>query len=165
MAKDSSFDIVCKINLEEVKNAVNQAMSEISQRFDFKGSKSQLELKDQENKIICLSDDEGKLKSLLDVLHSKLVKRKVSLKALQYSKIETASGGNVRQEITIQQGISQDNAKKIVKLIKGTGLKVQAAIQKDQVRVNGKKKDDLQEVMSTLKEKEPQLEMQFINYR
>ena len=165
MASDFSFDIVCKTDLEEVRNAVNQAMSEVKQRFDFKGSKSEVELKDKENKLICLSDDEGKLRSLMDILLSKLVKRKVSVKSLQYGKIETASGGSVRQEITIQQGISQENAKEIIKLIKGSGLKVQASIQQEQVRVSGKKKDDLQHVMSMLKEKKTDIEMQFTNYR
>ncbi len=165
MAKEVSFDIVCKTNMEEVKNAVNQAMSEVKQRFDFRGSKSHIDLNDKENKIICLSDDQGKLKSLMDILHSKLIKRKVSLKALQYGEIESASGGTVRQEVILQQGISQENAKEIVKLIKGMGLKVQAAIQKDQLRVSGKKKDDLQSIMSYLSEKKTDMDMQFINYR
>ncbi len=165
MAKDSSFDIVCKTELAEVKNAVNQVMMEVRQRFDFKGSKSQVDLKEDDNKLLCVSDDQGKLKSLIDILHSKLVKRNVSLKALDYGPIDSASGGTARQEISIQQGISKDNAKEIVKLIKSSGLKVQASIQEDQVRVSGKKKDVLQEAISFVKEKKTDLEMQFINFR
>jgi len=165
MAKEVSFDIVCKINMEEVKNAVNQAMAEIRQRFDFKGSKSQIDLREGDNQVLCLSDDAGKLKSLMEVLHSKLIKRRVSLKAFQYGKVEPASGGTVRQEISIQQGISQEHAREISKIVKGAGLKLQASIQNDQVRVSGKKKDALQSVISILKERKPDVEMQFVNYR
>jgi hypothetical protein len=165
MAKECSFDIVCKTDMVEVKNAVNQAIAEIQQRFDFKGSKSEIDLNEKDNKITCLSEDQGKLKSLMDVIHSKMVKRGISLKALKYGTINSAAGGNVRQEITLQQGISQDDAKEIIKFMKGTGLKVQASIQKDQVRVVGKNKDDLQMAISTLKEKKSDIEMQFVNYR
>ncbi|MBI5186675.1 MAG: YajQ family cyclic di-GMP-binding protein [Nitrospinae bacterium] len=165
MAKECSFDIVCKTDMVEVKNAVNQAIAEIRQRFDFKGSKSEIDLNEKENKITCLSDDQGKLKNLMEILHSKMVKRGISLKALKYGAVDSASGGTVRQEITLQQGISQEDGKEIVKLIKGSGLKVQASIQKDQVRVVGKNKDDLQAVISALKGQKSDIEMQFINYR
>ncbi len=137
-SKSCSFDIVSVVNLEEVQNAVNQAMTEIRQRFDFKGSKSEITLEKKDSKVVILSDDEAKLKSVIDILQSKLVKRKVSLKALDYGKVETASGNTVRQGIQIQQGIPQEKAKEVAKAIKGMGVKVQSQIMDDQLRVTGK---------------------------
>jgi cyclic-di-GMP-binding protein len=164
-SKNSSFDIVSVIDLEEVQNAVNQAVAEIRQRFDFKGSKSEITLEKKENKITILSDNDSKLNSVIDILQSKLVKRKVSLKGLDYGKVEPATGECVRQSILIQQGISQDKGKEIAKAIKGMGIKVQSQIMDDLLRVTGKNKDDLQEVMSKLKEKDFGVAMSFTNYR
>ena len=164
-SKNSSFDIVSVIDMEEVQNAVNQAMAEIGQRFDFKGSKSEITLDKKENKITILSDNDSKLNSVIDVLQGKLVKRKVSLKGLDYGKVEPATGDCVRQGIIIQQGISQDKGKEITKAIKGMGIKVQSQIMDDLLRVTGKNKDDLQEVMSKLKEKDFGVAMSFTNYR
>jgi uncharacterized protein YajQ (UPF0234 family) len=163
MATQNSFDIVSTLDLQEVKNAIDQAMKEISQRFDFKGSKSTITLEGKE--IVVLSDDEYKLKSVIDILQSKLVKRGISLKALTYQKVEQALGGTVRQKISLQEGIPQEKAKEIVKEIKGTKIKVQAQIQGDQLRVIGKNKDDLQEVIKFLKGKDFGIDMQFTNYR
>lgn len=165
MADEHFFDVVCQIDLQEVSNAVNQAMKEIEQRFDFKGSKSGIELDKGKGVITLASDDETKLKSVIDILQSKLVKRTISLKALSYGKIEPASGSTVRQVVTLQQGIPQDKAKEMVKLIKDLKLKVSAEIQKDQVRVRAKKIDDLQTVISKLKEKDFGIHLQFTNYR
>ncbi len=163
MATDNSFDIVCKIDLQVVKNAIQQTMKEIRQRYDFKGTKSDITLDD--HTLILLSEDDYHLKSVLDILKTRLVKAKISLKALDFSKIEAAGGGMVRQRVTLQQGIPTEQAKEIVKLIKQTKLKVQAHIQSDQVRVSGKKLDDLQEIMKLLQEKDLKIDMQFINYR
>ncbi len=165
MADEHSFDIICEVNMQEVTNSINQAMKEIGQRFDFKGSKSNIELDKGKGTITLISDDEIKLKSVIDILQSKLVKRGISLKALNYGKVEQASGNTVRQVITIQQGIPQDKAKEIIKFIKDTKLKVSAEIQKDQVRVRGKKIDDLQAIISKLKEKDFGIHIQFANYR
>ena len=164
-SKNSSFDIVSVIDMEEVQNAVNQAMAEICQRFDFKGSKSEITLDKKENKITILSDNDSKLNSVIYVLQGKLVKRKVSLKGLDYGKVEPATGDSVRQSILVQQGISQDKGKEITKAIKGMGLKVQSQIMDDLLRVTGKNKDDLQEAMSRLKEKDFGVAMTFTNYR
>ena len=165
MSKENSFDIVSVIEMQEVVNAVNQAMMEIRQRFDFKGSKSDIKLEEKDKKIVLISDDEYKIKSVIDILQSKLVKRAVSLKALKYDKVEPATGGTVRQVITLQQGIPVEKAKEIVKIIKDTKLKVQAQIQSDQVRVAGKSRDDLQSVISLLRGKDLGIDLQFINYR
>ncbi len=165
MADEHSFDVVSKVDLQEVLNAVQQAMKEISQRFDFKGSKSSIELNKDKHEITLISDDESKLKTVIDILQTKLVKRGVSLKALNYGKIEQASGNTVRQIVTLQQGIPVEKAKEIVKLIKDTKMKVQSEIQKDQVRVRAKKIDDLQLVMKLLKEKDLGIHIEFINYR
>jgi len=165
MADEHSCDIVSKIDLQEVLNAVQQAEKEISQRFDFKGSKSSIELNKEKHEIVVISDDDMKLKTVLDILQSKLVKRGISLKALQYGKIEPAAGGTARQHITLQQGIPTDKAKEIVKIVKETKLKVQSEIQKDQVRLKGKKIDDLQAVMALLREKELGIHIDFANYR
>lgn len=165
MAEEHSFDIVCEVDMQEVSNAVNQAMKEIEQRFDFKNSKSSIDLDKDKGIITLISDDDAKLKSVIDILQSKLVKRSVSLKALSYGKVEPASGGTVRQTITLQRGISTDKAKEIVKVIKDMKLKVSPEIQKDQVRVKAKKIDDLQAVISALKAKDFGIHIQFTNYR
>ncbi|HEY5974027.1 MAG TPA: YajQ family cyclic di-GMP-binding protein [Geobacteraceae bacterium] len=158
-----SFDIVSKVEMQEVDNAVNQASKEIGQRYDFKGSKS--EISQEKDSIKVLADDDFKLKAVIDVLQSKLHKRGISIKALQYGKAETASGGMVRQVITIQQGISKEKGKEIIAVIKESKLKVQAQIQDDQVRVTGKNRDDLQEAIQLLKGKDLEVEMQFTNFR
>ena len=163
MAAENSFDIVSKIEMTEVTNAVTQATKEISQRFDFKGSKS--EITQEKDALVIVSDDEYKLKSVVDILQGKLVKRGVPVKNLTYGKVEPALGGTVRQRITLQQGIPSDKAKEIVKAIKDAKIKVQAAIQADQVRVSGKNRDDLQSVIALLKGKDFGIELQFTNYR
>jgi len=163
MAKENSFDIVSKTNYPEVTNAVNQTTKEISQRFDFKGSKATVELSDKD--LILTAEDETKLRNMNDVLQSKLVKRGVSLKALDYQKIEPAAGGTVRQVVKIQQGIPTDKAKEIVKFIKDAKYKVQASIQGETVRVSGKDRDTLQTVIADLKSKDFKIDMQFDNYR
>lgn len=165
MADEHSFDIVSKVDIQEVLNAIQQAMKEISQRFDFKDSKSNIELNKDKNEIVIISDDEYKLKSVIDIFQGKLVKRRVSLKSLVYGKIEPALSGTVKQVITLQQGIPTEKAKEIVKIIKDTKLKIQAEIQKDQVRVRAKKIDDLQSIISLLKEKDLGIHMEFANYR
>ncbi len=162
---ENSFDIVSRVDLQEVSNAVQQAMKEIGQRFDFRGSKSAIELDNDKNEVLLTSDDEYRLKSVVDILQGKLVKRKLSLKSLTYGKIESALSGTVKQVITLQQGIPVDKAKEIVKIIKREKLKVQSEIQKDQVRVRAKKIDDLQSVITLLKEKDLGIHMEFINYR
>ncbi len=162
---EHSFDIVSKVDMQEVTNAIQQAMKEISQRFDFRGSKSNIELDRGKNEIVLLSDDEYKLKSVIDILQSKLIKRKVPLKALNYGKVESALSGTVKQIVTLQQGIPTEKGKEIVKVIKNTKLKVQAEIQKDQLRVRAKKIDDLQSVMEVLKEKDLGIHIEFLNYR
>ena len=165
MADEHSFDIVSRVDLQEVSNAVQQAVKEIGQRFDFKGSKTSLELDKDKSEIGIISDDEYKLKSVIEILKNKLVKRNVSLKTLLFGKIEKAAGETVRQTLTLQQGISTERAKEIVKLIKETKIKAQAEIQKDQVRVRAKKIDDLQSVIAMLKSKEFDYNIEFINYR
>ncbi|TJY43121.1 YajQ family cyclic di-GMP-binding protein [Cohnella pontilimi] len=163
MASEYSFDIVSKVDMQEVNNAVQQALKEIETRFDFKGSKSDLKLEDEA--IVAQSDDDYKLKSVIDILQSKLMKRGVPIRNLDYGKIEPASGGTVRQTIKLKQGIDQDNAKKINTLIRDSKLKIKSQIQGDQIRVTGKSKDDLQDAMSLLRGAELPLELQFSNYR
>lgn len=163
MPQDFSFDIVSKTEMQEVSNAVQQAQKELAQRFDFKGSKSSIELTAEE--IVLVSDDEGKLRSVKDILESKLVKRGVSLKALDYAVLEQAAGGTVRQKAKIVQGIEIEKAKAIVKAIKEAKLKVQASIQSDQVRVTGRAKDDLQKAMAIVKGNDYGVPLQFTNYR
>jgi uncharacterized protein YajQ (UPF0234 family) len=163
MASQNSFDVVSKIDMQEVSNAIQQALKEIRQRFDFKGSKSSIELK--EDKIILISDDEFKLKAVIDILEQKLVKRGVPLKGLSFGKVEPAAQSTVRQEITLQQGISADKAREIVKAIKETKLKVQSAIQGDFVRISGKDRDTLQAVIAHLRSLDFGIDMQFTNYR
>jgi uncharacterized protein YajQ (UPF0234 family) len=165
MAEEHFFDIVCKIDLQEVSNAVQQTIREISQRFDFKGSKSAIELDKGKQEIEIIADDDYKIKSVIDILQSKLVKRKVSLKSLIYGKVEPAFSGAVRQVIKLQQGIPGDKAKEVVKAIKSSKMKVQPAIQNEQVRVRAKKIDDLQSVIKLLKDKDFGIHMEFVNYR
>lgn len=165
MADEHSFDIVSRVDLQEVSNAVQQAAKEISQRFDFKGSKSSIELNKDKAEIILASDDEYKLKSLTEILKAKLVKRNVSLKSLNFGSMEKAGGDTVRQSVSLQQGISQERAREIIKLVKDAKLKVQSEIQKDQVRVRAKKIDDLQSVIQMLKGKDFDFHIEFINYR
>jgi len=165
MAQEFSFDIVSVLNMQEIDNAVNQATKEILQRFDFRGSRSQILLDKEKKTITLISDDEYKLKSVVEILQSKLVKRGISLKALVYGKVEPALGSTVRQIITLQQGISQEKAKDIIKIIRDTGLKVRAQIQADQIRVFGKSKDDLQAVIRILRERNLDIPLQFTNYR
>jgi uncharacterized protein YajQ (UPF0234 family) len=160
---DSSFDIVSSVNLQEVKNAIAQATKEIETRFDLKGSGSSVELQGEE--IVVASADEFKLEAVRDVLEERIVKRGVPLKALSYGSVDQALGATVRQRITLQKGIPAEKAREIVKLIKGSKLKVQAAIQGDQLRVSGKNKDDLQGVIRMLKAQDLGIDMQFTNYR
>lgn len=149
--------------MPEVTNAVHQAEKEIEQRFDFKNSKSSIAL--ETDKLVLVSDDEFKLSNVVDILESKLVKRGVSLKALEYGKIQPAAGDKVRQEVKLVQGISQEKAKQINKLIKDSKIKVVSSIQGDQLRVTGKNKDDLQAVIALLRKEDVGIELQFINYR
>ena len=163
MAAENSFDVVSKIDMAEVTNAVSQALKEIGQRFDFKGSKSNIT--QEKDALIIVSDDEYKLKSVIDILQGKLVKRGVPVRNLTYGKVEAALAGTVRQKIALQQGIPIDKAKAIVKAIKDSKIKVQASIQADQVRVSGKDRDNLQTVIQLLKGKDFGVELQFDNYR
>lgn len=163
MAQEFSFDIVSKTEMQEVANAIQQAQKELAQRFDFKGSKSSIELSAEE--IVLVSDDEGKLRSVKDIVETKLVKRGVSLKALEYATLEQAAGATVRQRAKIVQGIEIEKAKAIVKTIKDAKMKVQASIQSDQVRVTGRTKDDLQKAIALVKGKDFGIPLQFTNYR
>lgn len=165
MADQNSFDIVCKVDMAEVTNALDQARREIQTRYDLKGSKNEVTLDTEKNEIVVLSGDDMKLKAVVDILQSKLHKRGIPLKALGYGKVEDASGGALRQRITVQQGIPIEKAREIVRIIKDLKLKVQAAIQEDQVRVSGKNRDDLQKVIATLRDKDLDIALQFTNYR
>jgi uncharacterized protein YajQ (UPF0234 family) len=160
---ESSFDVVSTVDLQEVKNAIGQAMKEITTRFDLKGSNSTIDLQGEE--ILISTADEGKIKAVRDVLETRLVKRSVPLKALTFGAVEKALGGTARQTVSLQKGIPSEKAREIVKLIKGTKLKVQASIQGEQVRVAGKNRDDLQAVIKLLKETDLGIDMQFTNYR
>ena len=165
MAKQNSFDIVSEVDLAEVQNAVNQASKEIHQRYDLKGSNSEIEFDGKERRLVLGSADDFTIKAVKDVLQQKLVRRGVSLKALTWERIEPAAGGRVRQNVTLQSGIPTEKAKEIVKLVKGLKLKVQVAIQGDSLRVSGKKRDELQEVIAFLKEQDFDFDLQFTNYR
>ncbi len=158
-----TFDIVSEVNMQEVDNAVNQTLKEIGQRYDFRGSKSKL-TQDKET-ILLLADDEFKGNAILDILRQKCAKREVDLKALDIGAFEPAAGGMVKMEIKLKQGIETSAAKKIVKHIKELGLKVQPQIRDQQVRVSGKKRDDLQAVMTALRALDFDLPLQFINFR
>lgn len=158
-----SFDVVSKVDRQEVDNAVNQTRKEIGQRYDFKDTKTEIQI--EEDAIHIVSEDDFKVKAVVDILQSKMVRRGVSLKALVYGKIEAAAGSRAKQTITVQQGIAVEKAREIVKLVKGSKLKVQGQIQADQVRISGKNRDDLQAVIELLKAQDLDLPLQFINYR
>lgn len=163
MAKDVSFDVVSKIDLYEVDNAIHQAMKEVETRFDFKGSRATI---NRDGHTLTLqAEDRFKIRALLEILEAKLVRRGVPLKGLTRREVEPAAGGTVRQELLLQQGIPVEKGREIVKLIKGTKLKVQAHIQEDQVRVSGPKKDDLQAVIQMLRGQDLGIHMEFVNYR
>jgi cyclic-di-GMP-binding protein len=162
---DNSFDVVSKIEMPEVLNAVQQALKEIQQRYDLKDSHSNIELNEKDNKILLASKDEFKLKAVAEILESKLVKRKVPLKGLSYGVIIPSAGSTVKQEISLQQGIATEKAREIVKAIKDSKLKVQASIQGDFVRIAGKDRDTLQMAIKLLRENDFGIDMQFINYR
>ena len=162
---DNTFDIVSKIDLAEVNNAIQQAMKEILQRYDLKNSKSDIQLVEKDHKVILSSEDEFKLKAVTEVLEQKLVKRKVPLKGLVFGTVGSAAGSTVKQEITLQQGIPIEKAREIVKLIKDSKKKVQASIQGDLVRVSGRDRDSLQEVIALLRGQDFGIDMQFTNYR
>ena len=165
MAQEFSFDVVSKVDLQEVLNAVQQASKEIATRFDFRGSKSKIDWNEKELALTLTSDDEHKLKSVVDILETRLVKRGVAVKSLDFQKIEPAANTTVRQLVKIQQGISSEKAKEIVKAIKDQKLKVQASIQADQVRVTGRDKDALQAVQALLRGGDYGVPLQFTNYR
>jgi cyclic-di-GMP-binding protein len=162
---DNSFDVVSKIELPEVSNAIQQALKEIQQRYDLKGSNSTIELVEKDNKILLASADDFKLKAIIEILEGKLIKRKVSVKGLEYGVVIPAAGSSVRQEIKLQQGIDADKARKIVQVVKDSKKKVQVSIQGDLLRVASKDRDTLQEVMQLLRSNDFGLDLQFINYR
>lgn len=163
MAQQNSFDIVSEVDRAEVTNAINQTMKEVRQRFDFKGSSAEVRLEKEE--LVLTAEDETRLRNMNDILQQKLVRRGVPLKAFTYGKAEPAAGGTVRQHVAIQQGIPQEKAKEIVKFIKDSKAKAQAAIQGDVVRVSGRDRDTLQDVIARLKAKDFGIDMQFTNYR
>lgn len=163
MAKDSSFDIVSKVDIPEVTNAIQQAQKELAQRFDFKNSKSSINLEGE--KIVLVSDDDFKLTNVIDILEGKLVKRGVSLRALEYGKIQSAAGDTVRQEVKLVQGIAQEKSKLINKVLKDSKLKVVSSIQGEEIRLSGKNKDDLQAAIALLRKEDFGIELQFINFR
>lgn len=163
MAKENSFDVVSRVDMQEVANAVNQASKEISTRYDFRGSKSSIVLDKEQITLLC--DDDFKLRLVREILSGKLVKRSVPLKNIRDGKKENAAGSMVRQILDIQMGLSKDQAKEIVKLVKGSGLKVSTQIQDTQVRVSGKDKDTLQETIAYLKKQDFPVELQFVNFR
>ena len=158
-----SFDVVSQVDGQEVDNAINQTRKEVGQRYDFKGTKTSIEV--DKDSIHVVSDDDFKVKAVVDVLQSKCVRRGISLKALVYGKIEPAAGGLAKQTITVQRGIDADHARHIIKLVKDTKLKVQSQIQADQLRISGKKRDDLQVVIQLLKGQDLDLPLQFVNFR
>jgi hypothetical protein len=162
---ENTFDIVSKIDLQEVSNAIQQAMKEITTRFDLKDSKSSIALEAKDNAIVLHSADDYKLKAVNDILQAKLVKRGISLKGLTYAPVESALGATAKQKVTLQQGIPMEKAKAIVQLVKNSKKKVQASIQGDLVRVSGKDRDSLQEIIALLKQQDFGIDMQFTNYR
>jgi hypothetical protein len=163
MSSEHSFDIVSTMDMQELNNAIQQAEKEIATRFDFKGSKTSIAL--EKNELVVVSDDEFKLNNVLDILRSKMSKRGIPLKNLQYGKVEPAASSTVRQRIGLKQGVDQDNAKKINVLIRDSKLKVKSQIQGDQIRVSGKSKDDLQKVIQLLRQADLPLDLQFVNFR
>lgn len=159
-----SFDVVSKVDMQEVDNAINQTRKEIETRYDFRGSKSKIEY--DKEQITLHADDEMKLKAITEILNQKMIKRGVGIRALDYKEAEEATGGSLRQIVMIKQGINQDSGRNIVKIIKNLGIKkVQAQIQDDQVRVTGPKRDDLQAVIAGLKQEVKDLDLQFVNFR
>lgn len=164
MAAENSFDIVSKVDIQEVRNAIDQAVKEVRTRFDLKDSKSEIRLEGEEA-IQLASADEYKLQAVTEILRQKLVKRGVSLKALTFGTVEPAAGSTVRQKVTLQQGIAGEKAKEIVRIIKDSKKKVQASIQGDTVRVSGRDRDSLQEVIALLRGRDLGIDMQFTNYR
>ncbi|MEW5798519.1 MAG: YajQ family cyclic di-GMP-binding protein [Bacteroidota bacterium] len=165
MAQQNSFDIVSEVNMQEVDNALNQARKEVLTRYDFKDTKTTIEFIEKDKIVTVTSDDEFRLKAVIDVLQNKFVKRGIHLKTLKYSEVEPAAGGMARQKITLQVGIDKENARKLVQIIKDMKIKVQAQIMDDQVRVTGKDKDDLQSVIAKLRSIDFPLPLQFTNYR
>ena len=165
MAVQFSFDVTSKVDIQEVKNAIDQAVKEITQRFDFKGTKTEVTLKEKEMELVIVSDDEYKLKSVADIVRGKLVKRNVSVRAFTFGAVEPSLGRLARQVAKIQSGLVMEKAKEIVKEIKDGKLKVQAQIQADQVRVQSKSKDELQTAIAFLKQKDFGIDLQFTNYR
>ncbi|MDB5052015.1 MAG: putative nucleotide-binding protein [Bacilli bacterium] len=163
MSSENSFDICSKMDMQELNNAINQAEKEIQTRFDFKNSKSSIKLEKEE--LVLISDDEFKLQNVLDILQSKMSKRGISLKNVEYGKVEPAASNTVKQKITLKQGIDQEQAKKINVLIRDSKLKVSSQIQGDQIRVTSKSRDDLQKVMQLIKQADLPLELQFNNLR
>lgn len=163
MAQQNSFDIVSQVDKAEISNAINQTIKEVRQRFDFKGSTATVSL--EKDDLVLTAEDETKLRNMNEILQQKLVRRGVPLKALNYGKVDPAAGGTVKQQAQIQQGIPQEKAKEVVKFIKDTKAKVQASIQGDTVRVSGKDRDELQNVIAKLKAKDFGIHMQFSNYR
>ena len=163
MAQQNSFDIVSEVDRAEISNAINQTIKEVRQRFDFKGSAATVTL--EKTELVLTAEDETKLRNMNEILQQKLVRRGVPLKAFNYGSVEPAAGGTVRQHAEIQQGIPQDKAKEVVKYIKDTKAKVQASIQGDTVRVSGRDRDVLQEVIAQLKSRDFGIHMQFSNYR
>src|SRR5947209_179927 len=161
MADVNSFDVVSKVDMQEVKNALDQALKEIHQRFDFKGTRTELTLKEKESELVLVSDDEYKLKSVVDILKARLIKRNVSVRAFAFGPVEPALGGTVRQVAKIQNGLASEKAR----VIKDGKLKVQAQIQGDQVRVQGKSKDELQAAIALLKSQDFGIDLQYVNYR
>ncbi len=165
MADQNSFDVVSEVNMQEVKNALDQTAKELSQRFDFKGSKSRVTLEEEDKTLVIVSDDDAKLKSVIDILQNKFVKRGISLKALDYGKVEAALAGTVRQRVAIRQGIASDKAKDISKAIRDGKYKVQVQIQGEQLRVSSKSRDELQTVIAFLKAQDFEIPLQVTNYR
>jgi uncharacterized protein YajQ (UPF0234 family) len=165
MAQENSFDIVSKVDVQEVRNAIDQAIKEIRQRFDLKDSKSEINLNEGDKEIQLASAGEYQLEAVKEILGQKMVKRGVSLKNMTYAKLEQGAGQSVRQKVTLQQGIPIEKAKEIVKLVKDSKKKVQASIQGDTVRISGKDRDDLQGIIALLKGKDLGVELQFTNYR
>ncbi len=165
MAQQNSFDIVSRVDMQEVDNALNQSRKEIAQRYDFKDSKASIELRQKEHEIVLIADDDFRMKAVVDILQTRIVKRGIHLKALTFGSVEPAAGSLVRMVIKLQNGIENENARIIVKMIKEAKLKVQAQIMDDQVRVSAKNKDDLQSIMGMLRQADLPFAMQFVNYR
>ncbi len=162
---ENTFDIVSKIEMPEVVNAIQQSLKEIQTRYDLKASKSTIELNEKDHKVLLASSDEFKLRAVLEILEGKLVKRKVPLKGLTYGEVQPAAGSTVRQEISLQQGIPTEKAREIVKTIKDSKKRVQASIQGELVRVSGKDRDTLQDIIQLLRSHDFGIDMQFTNYR